>query len=90
MALVNNQAHSSPKILPTICWWRGTKLRILQNKPLTNHTKITILSIISLGKGCCRKVIFEDNISKEDEADKVYEDKYKKIPSHLGRGDRKR
>ena len=36
---VNKRACSSPKILATICWWRGTRSRTLQRNPFANHTK---------------------------------------------------
>lgn len=42
---------SSPKIRPTICWWRGTKLKSLQNKPFSNQTKAMAEFKMSFNKG---------------------------------------
>ncbi len=41
-------AYSIPNICPTISWCLGTRFRILQYSPLTNHTKATKKVSISL------------------------------------------
>ncbi len=38
IAFVKITEYGEPKILATICWWRGTRSNILHKSPLTSHT----------------------------------------------------